>query len=244
MHCNGSNRRGDFFKQSDRLDEYEKAKQKLIDVDRHYVYTWIHPSPMAQSSVSDEKKFINCDNFILATEMYEELYGQVINWNPTANTTIFTDGACKGNGKPGAVGGYGIYFQSGPLKGMKITSYLPENTYNGTKMKQTNNRAEILAAIDGLETYYYSQCIGNVTVVVDNQLTKDIATLWIDNWVKYNKIEERKNPDLLHRYKKILDKIRNRQKMLGLQFRMVHVYSHLKKKDIPKKGTSEYKLYL
>ena len=221
-----------------------KAKEHLIDVNKHYVYTWIHPSPMAQSSVPEEQRFINCDNFILASEMFEELYGKKINWNPTHHTTLFTDGACPNNGKDSAIGGYGVYFQSGPLNGMKITSYLPESTHNGIKMKQTNNRAEILAVIDGLETYYYSQCIGNLRLVVDNQLTKDIAMKWIDNWVKFDKIEERKNPDLLYRYKKILDKIRDRQKMLGLTFRIIHVYSHLKKKDIPKEETPEYMLYL
>jgi uracil-DNA glycosylase len=221
-----------------------KAKEEFIDVYHHYVYTWIHPSPMAQSSVPDEAKFVNCDNFILATEMYEELYGQTLNWNPSANTTLFTDGACKGNGKADAIGGYGAYFRTGPLKGLKITSYLPESSYNGIKMKQTNNRAEILAAIDGLETYYYSKCIGNITVVVDNELTKNIATQWIDGWAKNNKMDEKKNPDLLHRFKKILDKLRSRQKALGFQFRIIHVYSHLKKKDIPKEGTPEYGLYL
>jgi uracil-DNA glycosylase len=220
-----------------------KGKQSLIDVNRHYVYTWIHPSPLAQS-VEEELRFINCDNFEFATEMYLELYGQNIDWNPTSDTTIFTDGACTNNGKPNALGGYGVYFQTGPLKGLKIVSYLPESSHNGVKMKQTNNRAEILAAIDGLETYHQHRCIGNITLVVDNQLTRDIANLWIDNWTKYNKIEERKNPDLLYRYKKILDKIRDRQKALGLNFKIVHVYSHLKKENIPKKGTLEYTYYL
>lgn len=220
-----------------------KKKQSLIDVNKHYVYPWIHPSPLAQS-VSEELRFINCDSFELATEKYFELYNKNINWNPTLDTIAFTDGACPNNGKANAVGGYGVYFQTGPLANMKIASYLPEGSHNGVKMNQTNNRAEILAVIDCLETYHQHKCIGNLTVIVDNQLTKDIATKWIDNWAKYDKIEERKNPDLLYRYKRVLDKIRERQKVLGLQFKMIHVYSHLKKKDVPKKGTIEYTYYL
>lgn len=220
-----------------------KAKKTYIDVNKHYLYTWIHPSPLAQN-VDDELKFINCDSFKCATDVYEELYDCRINWNPTIDTVAYTDGACPNNGKESAIGGYGVYFQTGPLTGMKIVSYLPEGSHNGIVMKQTNNRAEILAVIDCLETYHQYKCIGNLTLIVDNQLTRDIAMSWIDSWFKYNKVEERKNPDLLYRYKSILDKIRHRQKALGLDFKMIHVYSHLKKQNIPKENTIEYQYYL
>lgn len=220
-----------------------QAKEKFIDVDKHYVYTWLHPSGMAQTG-PEHTRFINCDNFELASEMYLELYDKEMNWNPIQTTHVYTDGACKGNGKAGAVGGYGVYFQDGPLKGTKITSYLPDATYNGVKMNQTNNRAEILAAIDALETYYYHKCIGNLIIVVDNELTMNIATKWIDDWFKYDKVEERKNADLLHRFKKILDKVRTYQKKIGCGFRFQWVRSHLKKDQIPKKGTTAYTYYL
>ena len=202
------------------------------------------PSIASGSNGPDHLRFVNCDNFTLASEIYLELYDKDINWNPTQTTHLFTDGACKGNGQVGAKAGYGIYFQDGPLKGLKVSSYLPESTYDGVKMKQTNNRAEILAVIDGLEIYFSHRCIGDLIVVVDNELTMNIANKWIDDWAKYDKIKERKNPDLLYRYKKILDSIRSMQKGLKYKFQIIWTKSHLKKDEIPKKKTKEYKYYI
>lgn len=223
-----------------------QSKERFIDVNKHYVHSWIHPSPQAQATAPEHLKFINCDGFLYATEAYEAKFGRPINWNPSIHTYVYTDGACKNNGKENALAGYGIFFRTGALNNVKIWSYLPDSTHEGVKMKQTNNRAEIYAAIDALETYYYYKCIGDLTLIVDNELTLNIAMKWIDNWAKYDKIKERKNPDLLYRYKNILDKIRQRQKDLGFTFKMLHVNSHLKKKGIkiPKRGTIEYLHYL
>ena len=157
---------------------------------------------------------------------------------------VYTDGACKNNGKPNAKGGYGVYFQKGPLVGMKIYAPLVSTKHGGHTLNPTNNRGELLAAIDALETYYEHGCVGNLFIVVDSKLTMDTITWWLDMWYRKGKIDQMKNPDLLWRLKAILDKVRKWQSQLNLKLEVIHVRSHLKKKDIPKKGTKEYKLWL
>jgi len=214
-----------------------------IDEKRHYVLEWLHPSPMAQG-VPEHMMFKNCDHFKFASEICEDDHEITFDWNPTQSTMVYTDGACKNNGRPNAKGGYGVYFQKGPLAGMKIHAPLAESKHNGHTMKPTNNRGELLAAIDALETYHEHGCVGNLYLVVDSKLTMDTITCWLDNWYRNGKIDQMKNPDLLWRLKSILDKVRKWQEKLEMKFELIHVRSHLTKKNIPKKGTKQYKLWL
>lgn len=81
---------------------------------------------------------------------------------------IFTDGSCLGNPGPG---GYGALLRHG-----KHTKEL-----SGGFFETTNNRMELLAAIQALTTLK-APC--NVTLTTDSQYVRQGITLWIENWKK------------------------------------------------------------
>ena len=81
---------------------------------------------------------------------------------------IFTDGACKGN--PGA-GGWGVLLRCGKH----------EKTLAGGEDNTTNNRMELLAAIQGLEALNKS-C--RVILTTDSQYVKQGITQWLAGWKK------------------------------------------------------------
>lgn len=219
-----------------------QRRGEYVDPKKHYVFEWIHPSPMAQG-VPDHLQFKVCDHFTSTSDIYEYLYGRTIDWNPTSTTFVYTDGSCPNNGTSRAKAGYGVYFQSGPLHKLKIASPLPKALYNGEEMKQTNIRAEMLAAIDALTVYAESGCIGDFIMIIDCEIVVKTINIWLKDWYRKNLIEKRKNPDLLWKLKSALDSVRSFQKEHGLTFKVEHIYSHVPKNNAPDKGTKEYKMW-
>ncbi len=86
----------------------------------------------------------------------------------TKTVEIFTDGACSGNPGPG---GWGTILR---WNGQ-------EKELSGGEIDTTNNRMELMAAIQGLETL--SRPVA-VTVTTDSSYVKDGITKWIINWKK------------------------------------------------------------
>ena len=85
---------------------------------------------------------------------------------------VYVDGACCLNGQQGSKGGCGIYW--GP--------YHPFNTSETlVGDKQTNNRAELTAAIIALQQAKTIN-ISQYTVVTDSKYVKDGISKWIKNW--------------------------------------------------------------
>lgn len=79
---------------------------------------------------------------------------------------IFTDGACRGN--PG-VGGWGVLLR---YKG-------EEKTLSGGELATTNNRMEMMAAIQALESLK-RPC--RVSLTTDSQYVKKGMTEWLADW--------------------------------------------------------------
>lgn len=93
--------------------------------------------------------------------------------NMGKKTTIYTDGACSRNGSSSgdARAGIGVYW--------------PSNSSNNISRpiggRQTNQRAEIMAASEGIRQAR-DQGYSEVTVRTDSQYVKNAAESWIPNW--------------------------------------------------------------
>lgn len=81
---------------------------------------------------------------------------------------LFTDGACKGNPGPG---GWGALLRYGDV----------EKKLCGGEANTTNNRMELMAAIEGLNSLKQS-CYVDLTT--DSQYVRQGITQWIANWKK------------------------------------------------------------
>lgn len=84
--------------------------------------------------------------------------------------TIYTDGACSGNPGPG---GWGALLISGKH----------EKEISGGEADTTNNRMELRAAIEALNTIKPS-FKGDITLITDSVYVRDGITKWIHNWKK------------------------------------------------------------
>lgn len=83
---------------------------------------------------------------------------------------LYTDGACSGNPGPG---GWGVYMIYGTHT-KKLYGY---------ELDTTNNRMELLAAINGIDAIK-KQC--DIDLYTDSVYLKNGITTWIHTWVKNN----------------------------------------------------------
>jgi ribonuclease HI len=91
---------------------------------------------------------------------------------------LFTDGACRGNPGPG---GWGVLLRYGDI----------EKQLCGGECDTTNNRMELMAAIEGLKALK-SSCIVHVTT--DSTYVRKGITEWIHGWKKNGWMNAQKKP--------------------------------------------------
>ena len=92
---------------------------------------------------------------------------------------IYTDGACSGNPGPG---GWAAVLQFGQF----------EKVLQGAEDQTTNNRMELMAAIEGLNALK-EPC--KVFLHSDsNYVVKAFTDRWLDNWVKRGWVKADKKP--------------------------------------------------
>ncbi|QBF29999.1 ribonuclease HI [Thalassococcus sp. S3] len=83
----------------------------------------------------------------------------------------YTDGACSGNPGPG---GWGVL-----LRAVNGDTILKERELSGGEAETTNNRMELLAAINALNAL---ERPSTITVITDSAYVKNGVTGWIHGW--------------------------------------------------------------
>jgi uracil-DNA glycosylase len=204
-------------------------KKKSLISDKCIVYTWLHPSPMAQSSAKPEKKFINCDHFSKTNNLLAEHGLAQIDWDPTEmenrpqlvdgkgiSITAYTDGSCTNNGK-GILSeaGYAVYF---PHDNTVKYGKVPPVIINGEMVWASSPRGEGVGIIVALETAIELQC--DIVIVTDSMFWKDMIEKYMPKW-EANGIDFsiKKNSDLTV---KMFDLIKR------VKLTLIHVASHNK----------------
>lgn len=91
---------------------------------------------------------------------------------------IFTDGACRGNPGPG---GWAALLRLGEH----------EKLLSGADAHTTNNRMELMAAIEGLMALKRSS---RVQLTTDSQYVRQGITQWINNWKRNGWKTSQKKP--------------------------------------------------
>jgi uracil-DNA glycosylase len=208
---------------------HAKKKLPLINEDC-IIYTWSHPSPLAQIT-TEEKKFINCDHFTNTNiSLIHEMGSTPIDWNPSASHVIYTDGACSNNGKGVfAYAGYATYFSRGPLaKTVKYGKVSPA-ILHGVMTYGTNQRGEGMGIIIGLESVIQHNIVGRTTIITDSNFWKDMIETYMPNWdMKGMDFTTKKNHDLTLRMYEAVKKTME----LGV-LEIIHVASHDKDPNAP-----------
>jgi ribonuclease HI len=85
----------------------------------------------------------------------------------------YTDGACSGNPGPG---GWGVLMRA--IDGGRIVK---QRELQGGEANTTNNRMELLAAINALNAL---ERPSKITIITDSQYVKNGVTSWIFGWKK------------------------------------------------------------
>jgi ribonuclease HI len=101
---------------------------------------------------------------------------------------IYIDGACKGNGKPNNIGGWGF-----------VVVKESECFYSeaGISHNTTNNREELKSLKEAILWVLNNEIDEEILIVTDSQYVKNGLTQWINSWLKTNwKNGTVKNQDL------------------------------------------------
>ena len=102
--------------------------------------------------------------------------------NPTPSVTVYTDGSCLGNPGPGGWAALLCFERKGEQH---------ERMIQGAEHDTTNNRMELMAALEGLNALKRS-C--QVQLFTDSQYVKKGITEWIHNWIKNDWKNAKKKP--------------------------------------------------
>lgn len=101
---------------------------------------------------------------------------------------IWTDGACKGNGRADAVAGIGVYFGHRDKRNV-AERYLPSSG-----LPATNQTAELSAAIRALEIGLAQPGANSIQIHTDSMYTIDCVNKWIHSWKRKNWLTAKGQP--------------------------------------------------
>lgn len=133
---------------------------------------------------------------------------------------VFTDGACKSNGKHGAKASYAGWFPSN--KELSFSRLLPEEE------SQTNQRAELRGIHDSVKILYEQKLFDiHLKIFTDSLYSKNCLSIWIKSWIqkgwKTTDGSQVKHRDLIEGLDNMLKSFK--------EYSIVHVKAHTGKKD-------------
>jgi ribonuclease HI len=94
-----------------------------------------------------------------------------LRWLLVPDLYAYTDGACSGNPGPG---GWGVLLQAKDGKAV-----VKQRELSGGAADTTNNRMELLAAINALEAL---ERASELTIITDSAYVKNGITTWLHGW--------------------------------------------------------------
>tara|TARA_Y100001958_G_C20985510_1_gene375024 strand:+ start:100 stop:672 length:573 start_codon:yes stop_codon:yes gene_type:complete len=142
--------------------------------------------------------------------------------NKKETITIYTDGACKNNGKKNAIAGIGVYC---------------ENVYNISERiegRQTNQRAELYAILKALELTKIDD-YSTVYIYTDSLYSINCITKWVYGWINNGWLDKKKKPV---KNKDIIQPIHHIYKKYS-NIRFIHIEAHTNKTDIHSLGNAK-----
>ena len=99
--------------------------------------------------------------------------------------SIFCDGACKGNGQKGAVGGWAFAYWTGKAYGEPVTAGADRLEIGPKGEVPTNQRAELKALLEAVKFALELDLMGvTVTIYTDSLYAMNCASKWGPSWKK------------------------------------------------------------
>jgi ribonuclease HI len=96
--------------------------------------------------------------------------------------SIFCDGACSGNGRKGAIGGWGWAYWSGPVRGTPDVA-AADRLDVPSGLPATNQRAELTALLKVLR-WLSANAVTSVNIYTDSMYTINCTSIWGPAWKK------------------------------------------------------------
>jgi ribonuclease HI len=209
--------------------------------DRVRTLEWAHPSPLANNRLPPASRFgVACPHFREATEALAAA-GTKLRWDPESRLVLACDGACRANGRPGAVAGCGVAAAGGALGGLRLGGPVAPRLYrlrdpddpeagllaDGEEAAPSNNRGEYLAGCWALLCALRAGNRGELEIVTDSRLFRTTLLEWLPARRRKGNADQLKNYDLVAAAAALLAEARRRYRRVDI----THVRSHIKPPD-------------
>lgn len=143
------------------------------------------------------------------------------------NMLVYTDGSCSQNGKPGAIGGIGIYFPNKELP--SVSKIFPLNNC-------TSQRTELYAILTTLRYIksHFDMKSYKICIKTDSEYSINCLTKWVFGWVKRDWLKQNGEPVL---NKELIETIFRYLQKYQIIFK--HVSAHTRGTDKDSRGNAE-----
>lgn len=143
------------------------------------------------------------------------------------NTTIFTDGASRGNPGPGGWAFVVVYEKSGESASVGSSAGRWVKEGGGAERLATNNQMELMAALRALEYVSTQRILGEIVVHSDSSYLINGITKWMTGWKRKGWITSTKTPVENRELWEGLDTIIAHLNAVGMQVRWQYIGGHV-----------------